>query len=115
MRIAVIIVALALLSGSALFGADPQTATREVRVVPGSETFLAGVAKRMEMVEDVSPFTDTHVAASCFRAVLSAEPSPALNLKRKRVGPLIAFNPRQAKAFDECLAADGYRLASSKR
>jgi hypothetical protein len=110
MRSAIIAIVLALLPVPAWGQADTQSFTRELKPVPGSRAFLAGIVRRMEMLKDISPFTDTFIAERCFRYVLGRHPSPGLNLKRKRVGPKIEFNAEQQAAFAECLADDGYRL-----
>jgi hypothetical protein len=110
MRSAVIAIVLALLPVPAMGQADTQSFTRELKPVAGLQAFLAGIVHRMEMVKDISPFTDSTIATRCFRYVLSRYPSPSLNLKRKRVGPKIAFNAEQQSGFAECLADDGYRL-----
>ena len=84
--------------------------THDIKPVPGSQAFLAGIVKRMQMVKDISPFTDTFIAERCFRYVLGRYPTQSLNLKRKPLGPKIAFNAAQQAAFSACLADDGYQL-----
>jgi hypothetical protein len=110
MRKFLIVILLALPPGAALGQPGTQPVLHDIKPVPGSQAFLAGIVRRMEMVKDISPFTDTYIAERCFRYVLGRYPTPSLDLKRKRVGPKIAFNVEQQAAFGECLADDGYRL-----
>ena len=105
-----VIIAILIALAPACAWGEAETYTLDMKQVPGSKAFLAGIVRRMDMVKDSSPYTEEFIANRCFKYVLGRYPSRNLDLKRKRVGPKIDFNAEQQAGFAECLADDGYRL-----